>query len=113
MMTVSSTQKDNNESNPRHITAVSIIALSGGESQKLTLTSSSVQTLQITTGFVVVTPTVDCFFRQGINPVSLSDGTDQILQANNSYRIGRIVNGNIIAFITEGLTGTVYVSPGG
>lgn len=111
-MIVNSTQKDNNEANPRHITAVSMIALKGGESQKISITNTSTQTSQINTGFVIITPTVDCFFRQGVNPIALNDGTDQFLQANNSYRIGQIIKGNLISFIAESSSGTVYVSPG-
>ena len=96
-----------------HVLAASIIALTGGQSASVAISTASAQSFAITSGSAVVTPTVDCFFRQGSNPTALSNGTDQVLFANNSYRIANITSGNKLAFITGAGTGTVYLSPGG
>ena len=96
-----------------HVQAQSITALTGGQSASIAISVTSAQSAAITTGSVVATPTVDCFFRQGSSPTALSNGTDQILLANNSFRISGIVSGNKLAFITASGTGTVYITPGG
>jgi hypothetical protein len=95
-----------------HVQSQSIVVLTGGQSAAVSISTTSAQSAAITTPSVVVTPTVDCFFRQGANPTALSDGTDQILLATNSYRLSGIVSGNKLAFITASGTGTVYITPG-
>lgn len=95
------------------VVANSVNALVGGQSAAISISSTSAQSSAITTGFVTVTPTVDCFFRQGANPTSLSNGTDDFLLANNKYRISGVPNGNKLAFVTTGAAGTVYITPGG
>ena len=92
----------------------SITALTGGQSEPISVSTTSAQSSAITSGWAVVTPTIDCFFRQGSGtPTALSNGTDQILLGGNSYRITNITSGNKIAFITASGTGTVYITPGG
>lgn len=91
----------------------SIAALTGGQSASVAISSTSAQSAAITTGGALVTPTVDCFMRQGVNPTALSNGTDQLLLANNTYRVGYIENDNKLAFITTAATGSVYITPGG
>jgi hypothetical protein len=95
-----------------YVQAQSIVALTGGQSAAVAISAVSAQSAAITMPSVVVTPTVDCFFRQGANPTALSNGTDQILLATNSYRISGIVSGNKLAFITASGSGTVYITPG-
>ncbi len=90
----------------------SLSAMTGGQSQSVAISTTSAQSAAITTGSAVVTPSVDCFFRQGVSPTALSNGTDQFLLANNTYRISDIVSGNLLAFITASGTGTVYITPG-
>lgn len=94
------------------MTEGSIRALSGGQSEAKSLSGTSIQSSAITTGSVIVTPTVDCYFRAGSNPTALSNGTDQLLLGGNQYRIIGITSGNKLAFITTGNTGTVYITPG-
>ena len=92
--------------------SVSINALTGGQSEKVTISSTSAQTAVINSTIATVTPSVDCFFRKGANPTALADGTDQILLGGNTYRIGGLVSGEKLAFIAVG-SGSVYVTPGG
>jgi hypothetical protein len=91
----------------------SIIALSGGQSESVSISSTSAQSSAITAGWALVTPTVDCFFRAGANPTALSNGTDQILLGGNTYRVTGITSGHKLAFKTTAATGTVYITPGG
>lgn len=95
------------------VNADSIWSLTGGQSESVAISGTSAQSAAITGTHAVVTPTIDCFFRQGASPTALADGTDQILLGGNQYRISGIVNGNLLAFITTGGTGTVYITPGG
>lgn len=95
------------------VTAQSVKALSGGQSELISISGTSAQCTAITTGNAVVTPTVDCFFRCAANPTALSNGTDQLLLGGNSYRISGITSGYELAFITTGAAGTVYITPGG
>lgn len=96
------------------------ISLSLGEpgtSQALAISSTSAQSAAITPtsavspATVVVTPTVDCFVRQGTNPTAVSDGTDMFLLASSSYRLS-LPRGNKLAFKTVSSSGTVYITPG-
>lgn len=96
-----------------HVISDSIPALSGGQSQSVSISSTSAQSAAITAGFATVYSTVDCFFRQGSNPTALSNGTDDFIPAGNKLRISGITSGNKLAFITSGSSGTVYVTPGG
>ena len=99
-----------------HVAAqeLSLVALTGTQSEPVTISATSAESSAILTSTVVVTPSVDCFFRQGTDGANtaLSDGTDQILLAFNSYRITGVVSGNTLAFKTTGASGTVYVTPG-
>lgn len=99
------------------VKVISIKALTGGQSSVVAISAASAQSAALTMNStdqtdVLVTPTVDCFMRQGSAPVAVSDGTDQILLAGNTYRVSGIVNGNKLAFITTGAAGSVYISPG-
>jgi hypothetical protein len=91
---------------------ISIKIDSGGASEDLAISGVSAQSAAITAGEALVTPTVDCFVRQGSNPTALADGTDIFLLANVSVRLSGILNGYKLAFITSGAAGTVYISPG-
>lgn len=50
--------------------------------------------------------------RQGSNPTAVSDGTDQILPANNWVRLENLTIGNKLAFKTASGSGTVYLTNG-
>jgi hypothetical protein len=90
---------------------ISCQLLSGGTSQKLSLTSSSVQSAILTSSAYLLTVDTDCFGRTGVNPTAVSDGTDQVFLAGNTYRIVPIVIGNKIALITSGASGFAYLTP--
>ena len=84
----------------------------GGTSQAIAVSATSVQSaVTVSAGPVVATPTVDVFVRRGTNPTALADGTDQILLAGYTYRIGGLVLGEKLAFISAS-SGTVYLTPG-
>lgn len=103
-----------------NITEISMEILSGGQSQKVAISTASAATAAITaaqipTGRVVipavVTPDVDCFVRRGAAPTAVSDGTDQLLKAGNAYRC-EMGLGDKLAFITASGSGNVYFTPG-
>lgn len=94
------------------MTEGSIRALSGGQCQAVSISGTSAQSASITTGNVIVTPTVDCYFRASANPTALSDGTDQLLLGGVQYRIVGIASGHKLAFKTTGATGTAHIAPG-
>lgn len=100
------------------VASVSVNTTAGGESKKFSLSSTSAQSQAITSTSALVTPSVDCYFREGVNPTALApvlDGAlgDNLLFGGNQYRISGITSGNKLAFITTGATGTVEVVPGG
>lgn len=93
---------------------VSAAVDTGGLSQVVAISGTSAQSSVLTTvGGVdaLVTPTVDCFVRQGANPTALSNGTDMILLGGNTYRLSGIASGNRLAFITSGAAGSVFITP--
>ena len=98
---------------PSSVYQVSMPANEGGISQSVSISTTSAQSAVINEGEAMVTPTVNCFFRAGTNPTAVSDGTDSILLANNTYRISGIKQGHILAFITSSGSGSAYITPGG
>lgn len=84
---------------------------SGGQSLKVTLTTSSAQSAAITGARTLyVCATVDCFLRQGANPTALADGTDQFLPAYAPMRLRDFISGNKLAAIGTA-AGALYVTP--
>lgn len=95
----------------------SLNILEGGQSSSVAISTTSAQSAALSfpaaqAGYVLVTTDTNCFVRQGTNPTALSNGTDQILLANQTYRCW-VNSGNKLAFITASGTGTVYLTPGG
>lgn len=84
--------------------------LNGGESQSVSISTTSAQSTAITTNRVVVYATVECWFRQGSNPTALSTGVDQYLPAGVQMRLVDIKPGNKLAFKAAS-SGTVYITP--
>lgn len=82
-----------------------------GLSQALAISSTSAQSAVINATSVVVTPTIDCFVRQGSNPTAVADGTDMFLLGSSAYRLA-LPRGNKLAFKTTSASGTVYITPG-
>lgn len=86
-----------------------------GTSQKISIvtpgTAVVTAVLPDNTDVVVVTPKVECFFRRSASANATSDGTDQYLLANNTYRLFGFKSGDRISF--NGPTaGDIYITPG-
>ena len=94
------------------VIAVSLQADQGGNSSVISLSAVSAQSAVLNGEIILVTPTVDCFFRAGTSPVAVADGTDTFLLGNNSYRIRLQAKATKLAFITSGSAGNVYLTPG-
>lgn len=95
----------------------SLMVLSGGQSQAVSISTTSAQSAAIGnsgegTQTAVIYSTVECFMRQGANPTALATGVDQIIPASTLLRLDNIVGGNRLAFITPTGSGTVYITPG-
>jgi hypothetical protein len=98
-----------------HYRELSFVASLGGNSQKLALSTSSAQSATLGAGStgtmtVLFTTDVDCFYRQGSNPVAVSDGTDQLIVSECTYRV-QVLCGNKLAFVTASGTGNAYITP--
>lgn len=63
-------------------------------------------------GTVLVTPLVDIFIRQGVNPTALATGVDVILLGGQTYRV-HVAAGNCLAVIQVSAGGSVYFAPQG
>lgn len=89
-------------------------ALTGGLSTKLAVTTGvSAQTAVLSDSYaVVVMPTVDVYFRRGVNPTAVSDGTDQFLLANITYRLTGFGGLDKLSFIASTSGGSVYITAG-
>jgi len=103
-----------------NISEVSIEALSGGQSVKVATSTTSAQlpVVALPTNHpegvpVKCTVVVDAvsFFRKGVNPTAVLDGTDQILLANTLYRV-ELLEGERLAVIAATGTGNAYFTPG-
>jgi len=98
---------------PELVRTVSILVDGGGNSESVSVSSTSAQSSAITQPMVLVSTDIDVFVRQGADPTALSDGSDMFLIANSMYRLMGISSGNKLAFITATGSGTVYITPGG
>lgn len=85
--------------------------LAGGQSQKVVTGIVSVQSTALNCSQVTIVSDTNVFVRMGLNPTAVSDGTDQILLANQQYRIIPIIPGYKLAFILATGTGNVYITP--
>ena len=97
--------------------------LSGGQSQKVAMSTVSAQSTAIADASlnpavlagnpIPVTITVDatCFVRKGAAPTALSDGTDQVILANSVYKTLAMI-GDKFAFIMASGTGNAYITTG-
>jgi hypothetical protein len=96
------------------ISEISIRALSGGQSDKVSLSTVSAQTTKqtiIDAEKVAVFCEFNVFFREGSDPTALSDGTDQIIPGGVWTRITK-TPGYKLAFILATGIGAVYITPG-
>lgn len=90
------------------VTQASVIA-TGGTCQKVAVTTASGQSAAINGRLVHLSPTIDCYVREGADPTALSNGTDHFLFANATqpFRMGY---GNKLAFISESGSGSVRIA---
>jgi hypothetical protein len=96
------------------ISEISIRALSGGQSDAVTVSATSAQTTKqsiIDAEKVAVFCESNVFFREGSDPTALSDGSDQIIPGGVWTRVSK-TTGYKMAFILATGTGTVYITPG-
>jgi hypothetical protein len=102
-----------------NVTEISIGLTAGGTSQKLAISTTSAQSAAAAAASTenkgapikyLVTPDVNCFVRKAADPTAVSDGTDQILVANQTYRV-ELMDGEKMAFITASGSGNVYITP--
>ena len=84
----------------------------GGTCQQIAISGTSAQSAAIDAHIVHVTPTVDCYVREGASPTALANGTDHFLVANATQAF-TITHDNKLAFITSGAAGTVRIAPVG
>ena len=82
----------------------------GGQSQKVSISTSSAQSTAISCKSLVVCADTGCFIRQGANPTAVSDGTDQYIPAGAVLRFFNLAPGNKIAVIST-TTGNLYITP--
>lgn len=94
-----------------HSQELSLVIDTGGLSQKVAISTTSAQSTALNVDYAIVTPDTVCFIRQGADPTALATGVDQILMANQSYRVN-IKRGNKLAFKTATGSGYVYITPG-
>jgi len=84
---------------------------SGGQSQVVTVSSTSAQSSAITgSKTLYLCATVDCFIRQGSNPTALATGVDQFLPAYTPMRYAGFTSGNKVAAISAS-SGSLYITP--
>lgn len=102
-----------------NINEISLELNTGATSQKVAMSTTSAQSAAAASTATeskgmplkyVITPDANCFVRKGANPTALSDGTDQYLVANQSYRV-ELMDGEKMAFIVASGTGNVYITP--
>lgn len=87
-------------------------ANSGGSSQKLAVTTASIASAAINGENVNIFCTVDCFIRQGEDPVAVATGVDQFIPAGVLLNVSGITKGSKLAIISNGSVGTAFISPG-
>lgn len=97
-----------------YIKEVSLVPNFGGTAQKVTVgAASSAASAAFTEDcYVLVTTKVEVFMRTGLSgttPTAVPD-TDQILLANNSYRVGPVAKNSKLAFYSVA-GGDVYITP--
>jgi hypothetical protein len=102
-----------------NVTEISIEITTGGTSQKVAISGTSAQSAAAAASSTeskgvpiryLLTADVNCFVRKGSNPTAVSDGTDQILIANQTYRV-ELMDGEKLAFITTAASGNAYLTP--
>lgn len=102
-----------------HVSANSVVADTGEQTERKSIGTISAESSAINATSALVTPSVDCYFRQGaplsntaVVPTKDGAAGDQLLIGGNTYRVSGIVSGNSLAFITESGSGEVLITPG-
>jgi hypothetical protein len=93
---------------------VSIVPNQGGSSERIVLAAATPNnsTLTIENGYYLVTVDSLTFIRVGpaVGTVTAAVNVDQVLLANNSYRVGPMSAGQKFGFISTA-GGNVYLTP--
>lgn len=95
------------------VNEITLVPNIGARSEVVAMTVASAQSSIFSTTaetYVNVTPDATCFFRMGVNPTALSNGTDQILLGSNMYRIGPVPAGYRFALIVASGAGNAYIT---
>jgi hypothetical protein len=96
---------------------ISLAVPSGPSGRALAISGTSAQTPVLTGGNVVVKADVECFVTRGTNPTAVLPTTGgtlggTLLVAGAQYRLTGIKEGERLAFITSGASGTVFYTEG-
>lgn len=97
---------------------ISLNISEGGDCSTVTAGGASVQSVVFFAaasgigGPVVITPLVDVFVRQGVNPTAVATGADTLLLGGQAYRC-HVAAGNKLAVIAASAGGAVYFDPQG
>lgn len=95
---------------------ISVVPNVGGTSQKVVLVAATPNNSSTFAADCYALVTVDSltFMRKGLGTATVTSAVDvdQILLANNSYRVGPILNGEKLGFISTA-GGNVYITPQG
>ena len=79
--------------------------------ERLAISSSNAQSATVTSGLVLLRPTIDCFVTVGANPTaSITAGTSFPLVANEMVSFP-ITSGQKIGCITSSASGFLYILP--
>jgi len=87
--------------------------LSGGQSQKIATSTVAASSTALNASQVTVVCDTNTFVRMGPSgsTTAVNTGADQILLANQQYRIIPIIPGYVLSFILASGTGNVYITP--
>ena len=87
--------------------------LSGGQSQKVVTSTAASSSTALNCSQVTLVCDTNTFVRMGPagSTNAVSTGADQILLANQQYRIIPIIPGYVLSFILATGTGNVYITP--
>lgn len=87
------------------------IPIVSGQGQRLSVSAVSAQSAEIESTSCLIYSDVDCYVRQGSNPVALADGSDLFIPSGSLVRLFGITKGNKLAFIGA-TSGFVHLTPG-
>lgn len=101
-----------------HVHPLSMSVDAGGNNERITISTTTVESSAISGGTALVYASIDCFVRQGatgltaVVPVADISNGDKRLLAGNQYIISGITEGNVLGFITESGSGYAEINGG-